>query len=111
MASVNLEMDISRDTGTKPKIAADFLSLKLQLSSEFRGPEEEGYSPMTRLPRPLHTDVSQQRLSSQGEEDDTTNCDSLLSRGQLGKNENLVGNFEESGYMHCDTFHSSKDTV
>ena len=111
MASVNLEMDISRDTGTKPKIAADFLSLKLQLSSEFRGPEEEGYSPMTRLPRPLHGDVSQQRLSSQGEEEDTTHCDSSLSRGQLGEDENLVGNFEEPGYMHCDTFHSSEDTA
>ena len=96
MASVNLEMDISSEGGTQHKIAADFLNLKLQISSDYRVAEEEGYSPMTTLQmNPLHVGISQPThnslIGTENERNETKKCDSVL-----------VSNFVESGYMTCN---------
>ena len=52
MASVNLEMEISSEAWKKHTLAADFLNLNLQISSDLRVAEEEGYSPMATLQMP-----------------------------------------------------------
>ena len=58
MVSVNLEMELSSEAGKKHIIAADFLNLKLQISSDYRVAEEEGYSPMATLEMPpLHDGI------------------------------------------------------
>ena len=100
MASVNLEMDLSSEAGTKPKIATDFLNLKLQISSDYRVPEEEGYSQMATLQMPpLHDGIVQPGYNNSlvGTEDE--------------RNTDLVTGFVESGYMPCNAGQSREDTV
>ena len=105
MASVNLELDISSEAGTKPKIATDFLNLKLQISSDYRVPEEEGYSPMATLQMatlqmpPLHDGIVQPGYNNSlvGTEDE--------------RNTDLVSGFVESGYMTCNAGQSREETV
>ena len=99
MASVNFEMDISSEAGTKPKIAADFLNLKLRISSDYRVPEEEGYSLMATLDMPpLHDEIVQPSYTSLADSEDQRNTD-------------VVSGFVESGYMTCNTGHSREETV
>merc|ERR1719206_985200 len=83
-ASVNLEMDISFEPVTKPKIAPDFLNLKLQISSDYRTSDDDGYSPMARV----HGDqLSQPRCGVQGD--------------QGSDDAGVLSNYVEAGYIPC----------
>ena len=73
-------MDISFEPVTKPRIAPDFLNLKLQISSDYRTSDDDGYSPMTRV-------QSDPKFGVHGDpgNDDTE----------------FLSNYVEAGYMPC----------
>ena len=73
-------MDISFEPLTKPRIAPDFLNLKLQISSDYRISDDDGYSPMARV-------QGDPRCGVQGDpgSDDAE----------------FLSNYVEAGYMPC----------
>ena len=64
-------MDISFEAVTKPKIAPDFLNLKLQISSDYRTSDDDGYSPMARV---QGDQLSQPRCGVQGDQLSQPRC-------------------------------------
>ena len=73
-------MDISFEPVTKPRIASDFLNLKLQISSDYRTSDDDGYSPMARV---------------QGD----PGCG---VQGDPGSDDaEFLSNYVEAGYMPC----------
>jgi len=107
-ASVNLEMDISFEAVTKPKIAPDFLNLKLQISSDYRTSDDDGYSPMARV---QGDQLSQPRCGVQGDPLSQPRCgvqgDQLSPpmcgiQGDSGSDDaGMLSNYVEAGYIPC----------
>ena len=77
-------MDISFESVAKPKIAPDFLNLKLQISSDYRTSDDDGYSPMARV---QGDQLSQPRCGVQGDP----------SSDDAG----VLSNYVEAGYIPC----------
>ena len=81
-------MDISFEPVTKPRIVPDFLNLKLQISSDYRTSDDDGYSPMARV-------QGDPRCGVQGD----PRCG---VQGDPGSDDaEFFSNYVEAGYMPC----------
>ena len=89
-------MDISFESVAKPKIAPDFLNLKLQISSDYRTSDDDGYSPMARV---QGDQLSQPRCGVQGDPLSQPRCG---VQGDSGSDDaGMLSNYVEAGYIPC----------
>ena len=95
MASVNLDLEMKKNEAPAPKIASDFLSLKLLIPSEHNKHEEQSYSPMTGISLRLKESgsYSEGRRESKRKESET-GC-----------------SYVDSGYMEFSSQRSDQKTV
>ena len=95
MASVNLDLEMKKDEAPAPKIASDFLSLKLLIPSENNKHKEQSYSPMTGIGLQLKKSgsYSEGKRESKRRESETA-C-----------------SYVDLGYIECSSPRSDQKTV